>query len=266
MRRAALALALAGASLGLGAQSAADEAIPDYKPALAASQAAIGKTLGDYSLQDRMNRAVRLSDYRGKPLVVSFVYSGCFQVCPTTTQFLAKAVKAARAALGPDSFNVITIGFNQPFDSPGAMAAFARQNGIAEPRWEFLSPDAATLAGLARDLGFTYYATPKGFDHITQLSLVDGEGVIYRQIYGDSYELPMLVDPLKDLISGQASRSVNVESVWTKVKLFCTVYDPASGGYRINYSLFVEIFCGLTVLAAIAWFLIREWARRAHPV
>jgi len=267
MCRAALALALLGASLSLAATTAApaDNASPDYKLALDTSQAVIGKPLGDYVLRDRLNRELRLAGYRGKPLVVSFVYTGCFEVCPTTTRFLAKSVQAARSALGPDSFNVISVGFNQPFDSPAAMAAFARQNGISDPRWEFLSPDARTLAALTRDLGFTYYATPKGFDHITQLSVIDAQGVIYRQIYGDSYTLPMLVDPLKDLLSGQASRRVSIDAIWTKVKLFCTVYDPNSGGYRINYSLFFEIFTGLTVLGAIAWYLLRE-RRRRSPV
>jgi protein SCO1/2 len=73
----------------------------------------------------------------------------------------------------------------------------------------------------------------------------------------------MLVYPLKDLLSGQASRAVSIDAIWTKVKLFCTVYDPNSGGYRINYSLFVEIFTGLTVLGGIAWFLLRERQRRS---
>ncbi len=264
MRRAALAVALLSASLGLAARTptSTDNATPDYKLALDKSQAVIGKPLGDYALRDGLNREVRLAGYRGKPLLVSLVYTGCFEVCPAATRFLAKSVQAARAALGPDSFNVVTIGFNQPFDSPAAMAAFARQSGISDPHWEFLSPDPKTLAVLTRDLGFTYYATPKGFDHITQLSVIDAQGVIYRQIYGDSYALPLLVDPLKDLLSGQSSRALSVDAIWTKVKLFCTVYDPNSGGYRVNYSLFVELFTGLTVLGSVAWFLLRE--RRRH--
>ena len=45
-----------------------------------------------------------------------FVYTGCFQVCPASTQFLAKAVAEAERAIGPGSFRVATIGFNLPFD------------------------------------------------------------------------------------------------------------------------------------------------------
>jgi hypothetical protein len=46
--------------------------------------------------------------------------------------------------------------------------------------------------------------------------------------------------------------------VWEKVKLYCTVYDPGSGGYRLNYSLFFELFAGLTTFAGIGWFLYKS--------
>ena len=91
--------------------------------------------------------------------------------------------------------------------------------------------------------------------------MIDGQGVIYRQIYGETFELPMLVGPLQELLSGQASRETSVAGVWTKVKLFCTVYDPAAGRYRVNYSLFVEIFAGLSILIGVAWFVIGQSRR-----
>jgi protein SCO1/2 len=253
--RAVCALAAIGAS-GIALAQA-----PDAEQAYRASQAAIGQALPDVTLRDRLNRPVKLSDYRGRPLVVSFVYTGCFQACPVATQTLSKAVKQAREALGADAFQVVSIGFNQPFDTPEAMAAFARQNRVADPRWEFLSPDPRDVAALTRAFGFSFQATPKGFDHITQATIVDASGVVYRQVYGDTFELPLFVGPLKALRSGQAAEAVTIQNVWEKVKLYCTVYDPGTGGYRLNYSLFVEIFAGLTTFAALGWFVYKS----RHP-
>src|SRR5690606_29928795 len=99
-------------------------------------------------LRDHEGRDVRFSDFAGKPLLISLVYTGCFQACPVATQFLAEAVRVARKALGDDRFNVVSIGFNQPFDTPPAMAAFKRQNKIDEPGWHFLSPDIAQVDAL----------------------------------------------------------------------------------------------------------------------
>jgi protein SCO1/2 len=257
VRRAGAALALL-ACLLLPALAAGGQ---DARRALETSQAAIGRDIGDFAFTDSRGREVRFSEFRGRPLLVSFIYTGCFQACPVATQFLLEAVKSARKALGDDRFQVVSIGFNQPFDSPPAMAAFARQNGIDDPRWLFLTPRAGEIEAIAQRFGFVYEATAAGFDHVTQVTVVDPDGMVYRQVYGDRFELQMLVQPLKELLSGQASKAFTVENVWEKVKLYCTVYDPGSGRYKFDYGLFVEIFAGLTTLGAIAWVVVRELRR-----
>ncbi len=258
-------LARTALALALGCAAAAHAAEPDYARALRESQAAIGREVGEFAMRDSRGREVRLSDFRGRPLVVSFVYTGCFQACPVTTRFLAKAVREARDALGADSFDVATIGFNQPFDDPKAMASFARQNDVDDRRWSFLAPAARDVGALTRAFGFSYEATPKGFDHVTQVTVVDANGVVYRQVYGETFELPMLVGPLKELLSGEAARTFTLENVWTKVKLYCTVYDPVGGVYRLDYSLFFELFAGITFLGGVAWFALREYRRIRRP-
>ncbi|HEV8693991.1 MAG TPA: SCO family protein [Lysobacter sp.] len=235
---------------------------PETTKAIELSQSVIGSRVTDYAFADSRGRAVRLSDYRGRPLLVNFVYTGCSQVCPTTVRFLDKAIGEARRALGQDGFAVATIGFNQPFDTPQAMRAFAAQHGIADPQWDFLSPAPGTIGALAREFGFTWYGTPKGFDHITQVTIMDAEGRIYRQIYGDSFDIPMLIEPLKQLITGTPAPAGDWRTLLEKVRLFCTVYDRSSGRYRLDYSLFVEIFTGLTVIGAVVFSLLGEWRKQ----
>jgi protein SCO1/2 len=237
------------------APSAAEQAVRT-------SQAAIGRTASNWRLTDHRGRPLRMDELRGKPLVVSFVYTGCFQVCPATTQFLKRAVQSARDALGRDAFHVLTIGFNQPFDTPEALAAFARQQGADVDGWLFGAPREADVEALLKEFGLTVQATAAGFDHLIQASIVDADGRIYRQVYGDAFELPMFIGPLKELLSGQAAEQVSIENIWLKVKLYCTVYDPTSGRYKLNYSLFVELFAGITFLGALAAFALRELRRR----
>jgi len=256
----ALVIACAGARAGVEA--------PDSTKAIEFSQSVIGSRVTDHAFTDSRGQARRLADYRGKPLLVNFVYTGCSQVCPTTVRFLDKAIEEARRALGRDSFAVATIGFNQPFDSPQAMHAFAAQHGIADPKWDFLSPAPGTVDALTREFGFTWYATPKGFDHVTQVTVLDAEGRIYRQIYGDSFDVPMLIEPLKQLITGTPAPAGDWRALAQKVRLFCTVYDRSSGRYRLDYSLFVGMAIGILILGAGITSLLREWRnqRRAGRV
>lgn len=237
----------------------------DEKAALRLSQSVVNQTIGDFTLLDRAGKPVRLAGYRGKPLLVSFIYTGCFQVCPTTTKNLQKAVTNTVATLGANRFNVVSIGFNQPFDSPSALKSFASQNGIVFPNWEFLSPAPAILDDLTKNFGFSYVPTPAGFDHVVQVTIVDGEGKIYRQIYGEDLSADMLVEPLKQLVTGAPIAQTNpVADIIDRVRILCSVYDPATGKYRFNYALFFEIGGFLTFLIYIAIYFWR--GRRARIV
>jgi len=237
----------------------------DQKLALRESQAAIGRTVGDYALRDTAGRTVRLAELRGKPLVVHFIYTGCFQVCPAGTQFLAMAVAQAERTLGPGTFRVATIGFNLPFDTPGAMKEFAQKHAADSPHWLFLSPDAETLPQLVADFGFRYESTAAGFDHLLQASIVDAEGRIYRQVYGDEFEVPLFVGPLLELAQGKPVPQGNLQAFFEQVRLLCTVYDPVAGRYRVNYVIVAELLAGASVILGILAFLVVEWRRRRRP-
>lgn len=235
----------------------------DPNEALRASQAVVGQMVPDYTLLDREGRPVKLSDYRGKPLLVSFIYTGCFQICPATTRSLLAAVKVAYAGWGPNQFNVISIGFNQPADTPQALKSFAAQNGINFPNWEFLSPPATIVSDLTNRFGFAQVATASGFDHLLQVTLVDAQGRIYRQIYGENFAGDMLGEPLKQLITDSpVANQISLSAIIDRVRILCTVYDPVTGEYRIKDGLVLEIAGGITFLIAVVWFFLIEWRKR----
>lgn len=234
----------------------------DEKAALALSQKAVGNAVGDYRFVDARGRRVSLAQFRGRPLVISMIYTSCAHVCPTVTENLARVVRNARALLPGDGFAVVSIGFDIRADTPDRMRAFGRQHGVPDEDWWLLSGDAPTVAALARDIGFVYFRSPKGFDHLTQTTLVDAEGRVYRQIYGAAFDAPKLVEPLKELAYGAPGRDPATLSGWIdRVRLFCTLYDPSQDRYRFDYSIFIGIAIGIGSLGAVAVFLVRHWRR-----
>ncbi len=249
----------------------------DDKQALKISQAAIGNQLGDYAFLNRSGQKVRLSDYRGKPLVISMIYTRCPIICATTTRNLS-ALKLSRDALGADSFGVLTIGFDTENDTPEAMDDFAKRMDVKLPNWEFVSADAKTIKELSRDLGFVFFPSPEGgFDHISQTTFVDGKGKVNLQIYGEEFENRTLLEPLKNMIYNVKSTDpiYNFETaesgfagIAKSVKLFCTVYDSKTGKYTVDYSFFYGIGLGILVSLLITWWIVSEYRRspkRNHP-
>ena len=238
----------------------------DEKTAFALSQSVIGKNVENFALLDRQGNPVELKRFRGKPLLVSFVYTACFQVCPTTTRNLQKAVEETVSVMGPERFNIITIGFNQPFDSPQAMKDFAKRYGLDLPNWEFLSPAQTIVNDVTRSFGFSFVATPAGFDHLNQITMVDAEGVIVRQVYGEKFTPKDLAEPLKLLITGSAipPEVSTVKELMERVRILCSVYDPVTGRYRTNYSVYFMAAGFLTFLVFLGFLVRQMWRSRVR--
>ena len=228
----------------------------DETQALATSQAAIGRIIGDYSFRDTNGTRVRLSDFRGKPLVISMIYSSCADVCPVITQTLEAVDEIARDALGDDAYTIITIGFDVADDNPVRMKSFARQNGVPlSDHWLFLSSDLPSILGFSEEIGFQFFESVKGFDHLTQTTILDADGVVYRQIYGETFQTPHFVEPLKNLVFGTATPFASLNDLISKVRLFCTVYDPTSDEYRFEYAIFFRMIVGAVIILSMMTFI-----------
>lgn len=232
------------------AESQGDEA----RRIIELSQAALGRRPDDLALVAGDNVRHTLHEFLGRPVVVSLVFTSCVHACSITTRHLERIVRQARTALGTESFTVLTIGFDTVADTPEAMATYARRHGIGDANWHVLgSNDEAGMRHLMDQLGFVSRPSPRGFDHTVQLSVLDQDGIVYRQVYGEVFEPPLLIEPLKDLVLGRPAPDAGL---WTRleqrVRLYCTVYDPASGRYYFDYSLFVGMIVGALVIGAVA--------------
>lgn len=232
----------------------------DPRAVLERSEATVGRNIGSYVLTDSTGVPLALAAYRGKPLIISLIYTSCSSVCPPTTQHLIGAVAEARRIFGAGEFAVLTVGFDARNDTPVHMAQFAAVQGVKFDNWQLASADTGTLSALLRDLGFSYVAITGGFDHITQTTIIDREGKIYRHVYGDDFPIQMLIEPLKDTIY-ETTTSFTLRGLFDRIKFICTTYDPGAGRYRIDYGLmFGSVIAGLS-LVVMGGFLLREWRR-----
>ena len=98
----------------------------------------------DFSLVDQAGLPVRLSDFRDKLVVLTFMDSQCQEVCPLTSAHL----RTTSQALGPDNSQVIFIGINVNLaaNSIQDVAAATQKWQLDEiPNWHFLTGSAEEL-------------------------------------------------------------------------------------------------------------------------
>lgn len=266
-------LALAGlplmAASPAAAHGAADKparaAALDPDSALEASQRAIGNVVGNYRFVESRGAALTLDELRGKPLIVSMIYTSCSHVCPMITQGVRRAVEEAERMIGAERFTVVTVGIDTRNDTPPQMAAFARAQGVRSPNWLFLSTDAETVARFAEDLGFAFAPNAGGFAHLSQTTILDREGRVYRQVYGDDFPLQVFMEPLKEAVYGTVGSFASIDGLVDRIRFLCTVYDPNQGRYRISYAIVITLLTGFVSLGATAMVISRVWlnSRRA---
>ncbi len=265
MKRGLLTVLLAG--LLLGPAAAHDRSQPlDPDAALEQSEAAIGNSVGNHVLTDSRGEPLALARLRGRPLVISLIYTSCADVCPATTQHLKDRVREARGALGEDAFAVLTVGFDARGDTPTQLRAFAARQGVNAPDWRLATADAETLHRLIDDLGFSYEAAAGGFRHITQTTILDAEGRVYRQVYGDNFPPQVFLEPLKELVFGTTARFGSVGEVVDRIRFLCTVYNPATGAYEFEYAYFVGMAVGGFSLIVMGVIVFRMWRKNRRLI
>lgn len=231
----------------------------DIAVALEKSEAAIGQIVDDYALVDADGNALTLAEFRGKPLVISPIYASCPDICPTTTQHLIKAVSRAQKVFGPDRFAVLTVSFDTRRDKPARLAAFMSEQGVDLAGWHIAVGDQATTERFMANLGFSYRAGAGGFDHVTQTTILDNDGRVHRQVYGDAFPIQIFLEPLKEVVFGTGIKSMTVTNLVDRIRFICTVYNPGSGRYETDYAIAFGISIGGLSLLLTGFIIFRTW-------
>jgi protein SCO1 len=256
-RRRSSALLAFAAMVALAGPAAASANIEQR--AIEVSQRALGNQVGALRFLDAHGQVRSLDEFRGQPVLLSLIFTACVHSCQVATRQLDRVVQVARSALGHDSFTALTVGFDYAVDTPAQMANYARRYGINDANWHFLSsPDASTVATLMETVGFLYEPSPRGFDHTVQVTLLDRDGRVVRQVYGEVFPTPQLVEPLKDMVFNRPLAEAGLlGQLGDRVRLFCTVYDAQGDRYIFDYSLFAGMFIGVLFLgSAILWLMV----------
>jgi protein SCO1/2 len=226
--------------------------------AILRSQGAIGTSIPEIELTDADSRRFSIARFRGKPLLISLVYTGCADVCPTVVESLAAADRTAQETFGQGSYNILTVGFDSRNDTPDRMRTFARAHRAGGENWIFAAADPASLDRLTNAVGFDYFASAGGFEHAAQVTVVDAGGRVYSQIYGGTFQPPAVMEPLKSLIFGGSTPVFSLGGLGDRMKFFCTVYDPRTGRYYFSYGILLSAAIGALCLLGVLAFLLRE--------
>lgn len=197
-------LVLAGPDMYLEglAKTGHAEVPPDAKPVRAMDVMDPGDTVPDDPLTDQDGQVRRLSDWRGRALAVTFVYTRCPvpDFCPLMDRHFADLQRAlAEDSKLREQAHLVSVSFDPAHDTPAVIAVHARARG-ADPRtWSYLTGSREAIDHLTSRFGVSTIDerdSARTITHNLRTAIVDSKGRLVKIYSGNEWRV---ADVLADL-------------------------------------------------------------------
>ena len=179
-----LALCLLLALLGITPTGFAGAGVPGEDAVSANPRLPVIAAAPDFTLVDSAGKPVKLSDYRGRVVLLAFIFTTCNGVCPLISQqmsLLQGGLK--REQLFGERANMLSVTVDPENDSSDVLASYGQALHADSAGWRFLRESVEKTKPVLAAYDEWTQLQPKGqFDHPARVYLIDQHGKI-REIY-----------------------------------------------------------------------------------
>jgi protein SCO1 len=160
---------------------------------------AIGAKVPEFTLLDESGKTIRLAEYRGKIVVLDFIYTRCPlpDVCPRLSANFATLQRRVPGV------SLLSVTVDPEFDRPEVLADYARRWGADPLRWHFLTGTPEQVRNVAASFGLVFWAEEAMITHTVATAVIDRDGKLAGLIDTPSYRW----EQLRDLISSVAGEA-----------------------------------------------------------
>ncbi len=184
------------------------QAKPDYKPTVFYHVPARGDVVPDFKLRNQDGRAIHLDEFRGKTLLLTFIYTRCPlpNFCPLITHNFAVIDRqlAAAPALYAKT-HLLCISFDPVHDTPARLRAYGAEYIGSNAKgafahWDFAVPTTPELLKMAKyfDVGITP-GPDDTITHTLSTTLIDPNGKVAQFYPGNEWTPEQVIADVKKL-------------------------------------------------------------------
>jgi protein SCO1/2 len=182
------------------------QAKPDYKPAVFYHVPEPGDMVPDFKLRNQDGRAIHFDQFRGKSLLVTFIYTRCPspEFCPLVTHNFAVIDRqlAATPALYSKT-HLLCVSFDPDHDSPARLRAYGAEYIGSDAKsafahWDFAVPSKPELLAMAKyfDVGIAPGADDT-ITHTLSTTLIGPQGKVADFYPGNEWTPDQVVADVK---------------------------------------------------------------------
>jgi protein SCO1/2 len=158
----------------------------------------VGETMPDFTLVDQEGHPVSISRYRGKQVMLNFIFTRCpiATMCPAATMKMVALQKAAREA-GIANLELISISFDPAYDSPGVLHDYAAVRHIDTSNFTFLTGPDSAVRQLLTQMGIIREFDGDTIKHTLATLLIDEQGRIIHRADGNQWDTEEFLTHMK---------------------------------------------------------------------
>ena len=140
-----------------------------------------GQPVPDFELTNQDNHPVKLSEFQGKPVVITFIYTRCPfpDMCPRLTHNFATIQKKLAPKYGT-RFQLISISVDPVNDSPAVLKSYAGSEGADLSIWSFLTGKDEQIKKIAGNFGVDYWTEGTMLNHSMASAVIKPDGTLLK--------------------------------------------------------------------------------------
>ncbi len=149
----------------------------------------VGDKAPEFVLYDQNGRVVDSARFRGKQVMLNFIYSRCpvANMCPlSTTKMMATQKLAAKA--GVPNIEFVSVTLDPAYDTPGVLREYADARGIDTGNFSFLTGPEPAIQDLLTQFGVIAVFNGGFLNHTLATLLIDEKGAIAWRADGAEWE------------------------------------------------------------------------------
>jgi protein SCO1/2 len=159
---------------------------------VAGSMPRVGDEVPDFQLLNQDNKRIHLTQYRGQPLLLTFIYTRCPlpDFCPRTSRSFSEVHRSLQSIIPPNrKAHLLTISFDTDFDTPAVLREYARRymNPPAFEQWEFATGSQDEIKKITAYFGLIYRPESGQITHNLVTALIGPDGRLARLFQGNSW-------------------------------------------------------------------------------
>jgi protein SCO1 len=162
-----------------------------------------GQKVPDVKLIDETGAARALSDWRGKVVAVTFIYTRCPypDFCPKMDrQFKSVQAEILKDAQLRDRAALLSISFDPAFDTPTILAGRAKEIGTDPRIWHYATGEPEAINAFASQLGVSVVregTSAESVTHNLRTAVIGSDGTLRTVFTGNDWTVPELTDALR---------------------------------------------------------------------